>query len=146
MLLCKNEEGYRNLSYMVSQANVEGFYVKPRIDLDLLREYHEGLIALSACLAGEIPRRLRERGLRRGQGTRPDDAGDHGEDNYFLEIQDHGIDEQRRILPDCTGSVRRPAFPLVATNDAHYIRRENAEAQDVLMCIQTGKTLDDPTG
>ena len=144
VLLCKNEEGYRNLSYMVSRANVEGFYVKPRIDMDLLREHHEGLIALSACLAGEIPRRLR--------------AGDYagarehalmmrelmGEDNYFLEIQDHGIEEQRRILPDLYRLSEETGIPLVATNDAHYIRRENAEAQDVLMCIQTGKTLDDP--
>ncbi len=144
VLLCKNEEGYRNLSYMVSRANVEGFYVKPRIDMDLLREHHEGLIALSACLAGEIPRRLRA-GDYAG-------AKDHalmmrelmGEDNYFLEIQDHGIEEQRRILPDLYRLSQETGIPLVATNDAHYIRRENAEAQDVLMCIQTGKTLDDP--
>ena len=144
VLLCKNEEGYRNLSYMVSQANVEGFYVKPRIDLDLLREYHEGLIALSACLAGEIPRRLRNgdyAGAREHALMMRDIMG---EDNYFLEIQDHGIDEQRRILPDLYRLSEETGIPLVATNDAHYIRRENAEAQDVLMCIQTGKTLDDP--
>ena len=144
VLLCKNEEGYRNLSYMVSQANVEGFYVKPRIDLDLLRAHHQGLIALSACLAGEIPRRLRN-GDYAG-------AKEHalmmlklmGEGNYYLEIQDHGIDEQRRILPGLYRLSEETGIPLVATNDAHYIRKENAEAQDVLMCIQTGKTLDDP--
>ncbi len=144
ILLCKNEEGYRNLSYMVSQANVAGFYIKPRIDLDLLREHHEGLIALSACLAGEIPRRLR--------------AGDYagakehalmmrdmmGEGNYYLEIQDHGIPEQRQLLPALYRLSEETGIPLVATNDAHYIRKEDAVAQDVLMCIQTGKTLDDP--
>jgi DNA polymerase-3 subunit alpha len=144
VLLCQNEEGYRNLSYMVSQANVEGFYIKPRIDLDLLRQHHQGLIALSACLAGEIPRRLRVGDY--------DGAKTHalmmrelmGEDNYFLEIQDHGIEEQRRILPDLYRLSEETGIPLVATNDAHYIKRENAQAQDVLMCIQTGKTLDDP--
>ena len=144
VLLCKNEEGYRNLSYMVSQANVEGFYVKPRIDLDLLREHHEGLIALSACLAGEIPRRLRSGDYAGAREHALMMREIMGEDNYFLEIQDHGIDEQRRILPDLYRLSEETGIPLVATNDAHYIRRENAEAQDVLMCIQTGKTLDDP--
>ena len=144
VLLCRNEEGYRNLSYMISQANVDGFYVKPRIDLDLLREYHGGLIALSACLAGEIPRRLRAgdyEGAREHALMMRDIMG---EDSYYLEIQDHGIEEQRRILPDLYRLSRETGIPLVATNDAHYIRREDAEAQDVLMCIQTGKTLDDP--
>ncbi|MBR1781494.1 MAG: DNA polymerase III subunit alpha [Oscillospiraceae bacterium] len=144
ILLCRNDEGYRNLSYMVSQANVEGFYNRPRIDLDLLQEHHAGLIALSACLAGEIPRRLR--------------AGDYagakehalfmrdlmGPESYYLEIQDHGIQEQKQILPDLYRLSDETGIPLVATNDAHYLRKENAEAQDVLMCIQTGKTLDDP--
>ena len=144
ILLCKNEEGYRNLSYMVSQANVEGFYIKPRIDLDLLREHHEGLIALSACLAGEIPRRLRTgdyAGAREHALMMRDMMG---EGNYYLEIQDHGIPEQRQILPDLYQLSEETGIPLVATNDAHYIRREDAVAQDVLMCIQTGKTLDDP--
>ena len=144
VLLCRNEEGYRNLSYMISQANVDGFYVKPRIDLDLLREYHGGLIALSACLAGEIPRRLRAgdyEGAREHALMMRDIMG---EDSYYLEIQDHGIEEQRRILPDLYRLSRETGIPLVATNDAHYICREDAEAQDVLMCIQTGKTLDDP--
>ena len=144
VLLCRNEEGYRNLSYMVSQANVEGFYVKPRIDLDLLRAHHEGLIALSGCLAGEIPRRLRMGDY--------DGARSHakmmqelmGPGNYYLEIQDHGIPEQRQILPELYRLSEETGIPLVATNDAHYIRRENAEAQDVLMCVQMGRTLDDP--
>ena len=144
ILLCKNETGYRNLSYVVSQANIEGFYMKPRIDLDLLRQHHEGLIALSACLAGEIPRRLRNGDF--------DGAKKHaqmmqemmGEGNYYIELQDHGIAEQREILPDLVRLARELHLPLVATNDAHYLTREDAQAQDVLMCIQTGKTADDP--
>jgi DNA polymerase III subunit alpha len=144
VLLCKNEVGYRNLAYMVSQANVEGFYIKPRIDIDLLREYHEGLIALSACLAGEIPRRLRNGDYAEAKEHALMMQDIMGEGNYYLEIQDHGIAEQRQILPDLYRLSEETGIPLVATNDAHYIRRENAEAQDVLVCIQTGKTLDDP--
>lgn len=144
ILLCRNETGYRNLSYLVTQANLEGFYMRPRIDLDLLREHHEGLIALSACLAGEIPRRLRN----------GDYAGavEHarmmkelmGEGNYYIELQDHGLAEQKEILPQLVRLAHELDIPLAATNDAHYLTREDAQAQDVLMCIQTGKTLDDP--
>ena len=144
ILLCKNEEGYRNLSYMVTQANAEGYYIKPRIDLDLLHEHHEGLIALSACLAGEIPRRLRAGDYPGAKEHALMMLGMMGEGNYYLEIQDHGIQEQKQILPDLYRLSEETGIPLVATNDAHYIRRENAEAQDVLMCIQTAKTLDDP--
>ncbi|MBQ3089620.1 MAG: DNA polymerase III subunit alpha [Oscillospiraceae bacterium] len=144
VLLCRNETGYRNLSYLVSQANVEGFYMRPRIDLDLLSQHHEGLIALSGCLGGEIPRRLKN-GDYAG-------ARDHaammkrlmGADNYYIEIQDHGIAEQREILPQLIQLARELEIPLAATNDAHYLAREDAQAQDVLMCIQTGKTADDP--
>ena len=144
ILLCKNETGYRNLSYMVSQANIEGFYMKPRIDLDLLREHHEGLIALSACLAGEIPRRLRNgdySGAKKHAQMMKEMMGDG---NYYIEIQDHGIDDQREILPDLVRLAGELDLPLAATNDAHYLTREDAQAQDVLMCIQTGKTSDDP--
>ncbi|MCD7821754.1 MAG: DNA polymerase III subunit alpha, partial [Clostridiales bacterium] len=144
VLLCRNEEGYRNLSYLVSQANLEGFYNRPRIDLDLLRQHHEGLIALSACLAGEIPRLLDE--------GRYEDAKAHallmrdimGEDNYYLEIQDHGIPKQVAVNEGITRIHRETGIPLVATNDAHYLTQEDSQAQDVLMCIQMGKTVDDP--
>ncbi|MCD8190259.1 MAG: DNA polymerase III subunit alpha [Clostridiales bacterium] len=144
VLLCKNEEGYRNLSYMVSQANIEGFYNRPRIDLDLLRQHHEGLIALSACLAGEIPRLL-------DQG-RYEDAKAHallmqdimGEENYYLEIQDHGIPKQAAVNEGILRLHRETGIPLVASNDAHYLTREDSQAQDVLMCIQMGKTVEDP--
>ncbi len=144
VLLCKNEQGYRNLSYMVSQANLEGFYNRPRIDLDLLRQHHEGLIALSACLAGELPRMLMD--------DRYEEAKAHalmmrelmGEGNYYLEIQDHGIDKQQMVIEGMARLHRETGIPLVATNDAHYLTREDAQAQDVLMCVQMGKTLDDP--
>ena len=144
VLLCKNEEGYRNLSYMVSQANLEGFYNRPRIDLALLREHHEGLIALSACLAGELPRLL--------SAERYQDAKTHalmmqelmGEGNYYLELQNHGIAAQELVLEGLIRLHRETGIPLVATNDAHYLTREDAQAQDVLMCVQTGRVLDDP--
>ncbi|MCD7843082.1 MAG: DNA polymerase III subunit alpha, partial [Clostridiales bacterium] len=144
VLLCKNEEGYRNLSYMVSQANIEGFYNRPRIDLDLLRQHHEGLIALSACLAGEIPRLL-DQGLY-------DAAKEHallmrdimGEENYYLELQDHGIPKQAAGNEGSLRLDQETGIPLAATNDAHYLTQEDSQAQDVLMCIQMGKTVEDP--
>jgi DNA polymerase-3 subunit alpha len=139
VLLCKNEEGYRNLSYMVSLANIEGFYNRPRIDLELLREHHQGLIALSACLAGELPRLL--------SSERYEAAKEHalmmwelmGEGNYYLELQNHGIASQESVIEGLVRLHRETGIPLVATNDAHYLRREDARAQDVLMCVQMGK-------
>lgn len=144
VLLCRNEEGYRNLSYMVSQANIEGFYNRPRIDLDLLREHHHGLIALSACLAGELPRMLTQ--------GRYEEAKSHalmmqevmGEGNYYLELQDHGIPSQKPVNDSLIRIHQETGIPLVATNDVHYLTQEDAQAQDVLMCVQMGKTLDDP--
>ncbi|MBE6908297.1 MAG: DNA polymerase III subunit alpha [Ruminococcaceae bacterium] len=143
VLLCENETGYRNLSYMVSMAHVEGFYIKPRIDLDLLRSHHEGLIALSACLAGEIPRRLR--------GGNYDGAKEYaltlseifGPDHFYLELQDHGIREQAIVNKGILRLHEETGLPLVVTNDAHYLRKEDAAAHDVLLCIQTGRTVDD---
>ncbi len=144
VLLCENETGYRNQSYMVSQANINGFYIKPRIDLDLLRAHHEGLIALSACLAGEIPRRLRKGDFDGARAHALAMQQIMGEGNYYIELQDHGIREQRQILPDLYRLSRETGIPLIATNDCHYINRADAAAQDTLVCIQTGKTLDDP--
>ena len=142
ILLCK-DEGLPQPVYMVSQANVEGFYIKPRIDLDLLREHHEGADRPRKCLSGrKIPvvcAPVTMPGLGDALMMRDMMGG-----NYYLEIQDHGIPEQRQILPDLYRLSEETGIPLVATNDAHYIRREDAVAQDVLMCIQTGKTLDDP--
>ena len=143
VLLCQNETGYRNLSYMVSQAYVEGFYIKPRIDLELLRAHSEGLIGLSACLAGEIPKRLMNgnyEGAREYALMMQDILG---EGNFYLELQDHGIREQQEVNRALLRLHQETGIPLVATNDAHYLRKEDAESHDVLLCIQTGKTVDD---
>ena len=143
VLLCQNETGYRNLSYLVSQAFVDGFYIKPRIDLDLLRRHSEGLIGLSACLAGEIPRRLvggDYEGAREYALTMQEILG---RDNFYLELQDHGIPQQTTVNRGLLRLHQETGIPLVCTNDAHYLRKEDAESHDVLLCIQTGKTVDD---
>ena len=144
VLLCRNQEGYRNLSYMVSQAFLEGFYIKPRIDMDLLREHCGGLIAMSACLAGEIPRLLMADEHEKAKEAALEMRELFGEDGYYLEMQDHGIPVQKKVNAGILRLHEETGIPLVATNDAHYIRKEDWETQDVLLCIQTGKTLDDP--
>jgi DNA polymerase-3 subunit alpha len=144
VLLCENEEGYHNLIKLASSAFIEGFYSKPRVDHDLLREYHGGLIALSACLAGEIPRAL-SRGDYEGAKERALFYRDlFGENNYFLELQDHGLQEQKTINPHIVRLSAETGIPLVCTNDAHYLTREDAKMQRVLICIQTNTTLDEP--
>ena len=143
VLLCENEEGYRNLSYLVSMAHVEGFYIKPRIDLALLREHSKGLIALSACLAGEIPRRLRSGSYEGAKEYALTLAEIFGPDHFYLELQDHGIREQTIVNQGILRLHEETGLPLVVTNDAHYLRKEDAYAHDVLLCIQTGKTVDD---
>ena len=143
VLLCENEEGYRNLSYLVSMAHVEGFYIKPRIDLVLLREHSKGLIALSACLAGEIPRRLRSGSYEGAKEYALTLAEIFGPDHFYLELQDHGIREQAIVNQGILRLHEETGLPLVVTNDAHYLRKEDAYAHDVLLCIQTGKTVDD---
>ncbi|HSK68014.1 MAG TPA: DNA polymerase III subunit alpha, partial [Candidatus Limnocylindria bacterium] len=143
ILLCETQEGYRNLMQLSSQGFTRGFYYKPRIDLALLRKHSKGLIALSACLSGELSRLLLE--------NRYDDAKAHammmrdlmGEGNYFIEIMDHAMREQKLVLPMLARLSSDTGIPLVATNDCHYLRREDARAQEVLMCISTGKTLED---
>lgn len=144
VLLCKNETGYRNLSYMVSMGFLEGFYGKPRIDMDLLREHADGLIALSACLAGAIPRRLRMDDYDGAKQIALEYSSIFGPDNFYLELQDHGLPEQAKVNPMLLQLSRETGLPLVVTNDAHYLRREDAVMQDVLLCIQTGKTVDEP--
>ena len=143
VLLCENEEGYRNLSYMVSMAWTEGFYIRPRIDMDLLREHHAGLIALSACLAGEIPRLLRGGEYEAAKSFALEMGGIFGPDHFYLELQDHGIPTQREINPAILKLHQETGLPLVCTNDAHYLRKQDAQAHDVLLCIQTGKLLED---
>ena len=143
VLLCENEEGYRNLSYLVSAAWTEGFYIKPRIDQGLLRQYHGGLVALSACLAGEIPRRLRNGEYENAKAYALEMAELFGPDHFYLELQDHGIPAQREVNRGILRIHQETGIPMVCTNDAHYLRKEDAAAHDVLLCIQTGKTLDD---
>ncbi len=143
VLLAKNAEGYQNLIKLVSLAYTEGYYYKPRIDYDLLEKHSEGLICLSACLAGDIPQFLL-------QGRYDDALALAGRlkkmfpGDFYIELQDHGIPEQRQILPQLIKLARELELPIVATNDIHYVHKEDAEMHDVLLCIQTGKTLDDP--
>ncbi len=144
ILLCKNETGYRNLSYMVSKSFVEGFYIKPRVDMDLLRTHSEGLIALSACLAGEIPRRLLNGDYQGAKAHALEMQEIFGPEGYYLEMQDHSLPEDPQVLAGLARLNQETGIPLVATNDAHYLTREDARLQDVLMCIQMGKTVDDP--
>ena len=143
VLLCENETGYRNLSYMVSMAWTEGFYIKPRIDMALLREHHEGLIALSACLAGEIPKRLRNGEYEKAKRYALELSDLFGPDRFYLEVQDHGIRDQAIVNREILRLHEETGIPMVCTNDAHYLRKEDAEAHDVLLCIQTGKLLED---
>ncbi len=144
VLLCKDRTGYENLCYLVSQAFVRGKYGKPRVDLALLREHRQGLIALSACLAGAVAQRLLEEDYDAAKATALELADIFGEDNFYLELQDHGIQEQTAVNQGIMRLARETGLPLVVTNDAHYLRREDATMQDVLLCIQTGKTVDDP--
>ena len=144
VLLCKDRTGYENLCKLVSEAFTHGFYGKPRVDLALLEQYHEGLIALSACLAGAVPRMLMQEDYDAAVKYAQRLARIFGEDNFYLELQDHGIPEQTEVNQGIMRIARETGLPLVVTNDAHYLRREDAEMQDVLLCIQTGKTVDDP--
>ena len=143
VLLCKNETGYRNLSYMVSMAFTEGFYQKPRIDMELLQQYHEGLICLSACLGGELPKLIMAGNYDKAKQTAIQYDELFGRGNYYLELQDHNIANQREVNSALIRISDETGIPLVATNDCHYLKKEDAYAQDVLMCIQTGKTVED---
>ena len=144
VLLCENRKGYENLCYLVSQAFIHGFYGKPRVDLNLLREYHEGLIATSACLAGAVPQYLMSEDYEAAKAYALQLSDIFGPEHFYLELQDHGIDEQLAVNQGILRLARETGLPLIVTNDAHYLRREDAETQDVLLCIQTGKTVDEP--
>ena len=143
VLLCKNETGYKNLIKMVSVGFTEGFYNKPRVDHELLEEYHEGLICLSACLAGEIPQALLAGDYEKAKNLARYYEDLFGKGNYYIEIQDHGLDEQRTVLPLLVRLSRETGIPLVATNDAHYLEKEDSRMQHILICIQTNKTVND---
>ena len=144
VLLCENRRGYENLCMLVSEAFTRGFYGKPRVDMELLEKYHDGLIATSACLAGAIPQYLMEEDYEAAKNHALTMAKLFGPDHFYLELQDHGIEEQRPVNQGVMRIARETGLPLVVTNDAHYLRREDAEMQDVLLCIQTGKTVDEP--
>ena len=143
VLLAENNKGYSNLMKIVSKGFVEGFYYKPRVDMELLREYHEGIIALSACLAGEVSRYL-TRGMyedAKAAALRYQDI--FGKGNFFLELQDHGISEQQEVNRQLLRMHQETGIELVATNDVHYTTAEDAEPHDILLCLQTGKKLAD---
>ncbi|MGD9560028.1 MAG: DNA polymerase III subunit alpha [Oscillospiraceae bacterium] len=143
VLLCKNETGYKNLIKMVSQGFTEGFYSKPRVDKDLLQAHHEGLIALSACLAGEVPQALLAGNYESAKEIALWYQDLFGSGNYYIELQDHGLEDQRTVLPGLIRLSRETGIPLVATNDAHYLRKEDSRMQRILICVQTGKTIND---
>ncbi len=146
ILLCENNEGYRNLIKLVSIASIEGFYNKPRVDLELLKKYSNGLICLSGCIAGEIPRLLSAGRYDEAEAKAREYREIFGEGNYFIEIQDHGIQEEKHLLPKLYRLSEKTGIPLAATNDCHYTKQEDSQVQEVLLCIQTGKNLGEPTG
>lgn len=144
VLLVENETGYKNLCKLCSAGFTEGFYFKPRVDKELLQQYSEGLICLSACLAGVIPYNLLQGNYDKAKEEAIFLRDTFGKDNFFIELQDHGIEEQREVNPQLIRMSQEIGVGLVATNDIHYTKKEDAEAQDILMCIQTGKMVKDP--
>ena len=144
VLLCENMKGYENLCLLVSEGFINGFYGKPRIDSQMLRQHHEGIIALSACLGGAIPQYLLEEDYEKAKAYALEMADIFGEDRFYLELQDHGIEEQQAVNQGILRIARETGLPLVVTNDAHYLRKEDAQMQDILLCVQTGKTVDEP--
>jgi DNA polymerase-3 subunit alpha len=143
VLLCENAEGYRNLIQLVSTGYLEGFYYKPRIDKDLLSRHAKGLIALSACLRGDINETLLADRYEDARRLAYEYTDLFGRGNFFLELQDHGLDPDKRVLPLIHRLATDTGIPLVATNDSHYLRQEDARAHEILLCIQTGKTMSD---
>ncbi len=143
VLLAENNTGYQNLMKIVSRGFTEGFYYKPRVDMEILNRYHEGIIALSACLAGEVQRYIMKGLLEEAKKTALKYEACFGKGNFFLELQDHGIPEQKTVNTELLGISRELSIPLVATNDVHYTYKEDEKPHDILLCIQTGKKLAD---
>ena len=142
VLLCKDQEGYRNLSYMVSMSFLEGFYTKPRIDMELLRSCHKGIIALSGCVGGKIPQLILAGSMSEAENAALELREIFGDD-FYLEIQDHGMDEERRVAYGLKLISQKLGIPMVATNDVHYLEKNDAETQAMLMCIQTNNVITD---
>ena len=143
VLLAENDKGYANLMKIVSKGFTEGYYYKPRVDREVLREYHEGIIALSACLAGEVQRYLMKGLYAEAKEKALEYQDIFGKGNYFLELQDHGIPEQRMVNQRLLQMSQELGIELVATNDVHYTYAEDEKPHDILLCIQTGKKLSD---
>ncbi len=143
VLLAKNDKGYSNLSKIVTRGFTEGYYYKPRVDMEVLEEFHEGVIALSACLAGEVAVNLRQNDYEGAKAAALRHLEIFGEGNYYLELQDHGLDAQKVVNAGIMRLHKETGIPLVATNDSHYITAADAEAHDILLCIQTGKHVAD---
>ncbi len=143
ILLCETQQGYQNLIKLCSAGFIEGYYYKPRIDMELLRQRHEGLIALSGCLSGDVPKLLLQGRYDEARDLALEFESIMGKGNYFLEMQDHGLREQKLVNQGLIRISQETGIPLVCTNDVHYLHREDAKAQEILMCIQTGKKLSD---
>ena len=143
VLLAENDTGYANLMKIVSAGFVDGFYYKPRVDREILKEYHEGIIALSACLAGEVARHITRNDYQGAKQAALDLSEIFGEDHFYLELQDHGIPEQKLVIRQLMRMHEETGLPLVCTNDVHYTYADDVEAHDILLCIQTGKKVSD---
>ena len=143
ILLAKNDVGYQNLSWIISKANTEGYYYKPRADRELLEQHSEGLICLSACLAGELPQKLLAGKDKEAEEVILWYQKTFGKENYFIEFQDHNLDDDKRLIPKLLEIAKRMEVPMVVTNDVHYAYQDDAKAQDVLICIGTKKLLSD---
>ena len=143
VLLAENNIGYENLTKIVSRGHTEGYYYRPRVDMEILREFHEGIIALSACLAGEVQRYIQKGMLDEAKKSARKYEDCFGKGNFFLELQDHGIPAQKTVNTALLNMSRELEIPLVATNDVHYTYAEDEKSHDILLCLQTGKKLAD---
>ena len=143
ILLAENNTGYKNLVQLVSKANIEGFYYKPRVDKELLRQHHEGIICLSACIAGEVPYYIHHDEMEKAEASVKEHLEIFGRENYFLEIQNHGIPEEKKANKGLVELAEKYGIGLVATNDAHYLKKEDSDYHDVLLCIQMGRLVTD---
>ncbi len=144
VLIAKNEEGYRNLMVLTSKSFTEGMYYKPRIDEELIRQYSKGLVCLSACIAGQLPSLLLDGKIKEAEALARRYRDIFGDENYFIELQDHGIREQKEVAPKLIAMARRLGIPMVVTNDAHYSEKKDYIAQDILLCIGTKRTRNEP--
>ncbi|MFN7647882.1 MAG: DNA polymerase III subunit alpha, partial [Acidobacteriota bacterium] len=144
VLLCENQEGYRNLIKLVSTGYLDGFYYKPRVDKDLLAQHSKGIICLSACLRGDLNEALLNDKYGQARELAATYTDIFGKDNFFLELQDHGLEQDKRLIPEVARLSAEMGIPLVATNDSHYLRKDDARAHELFMCISTGKTVSDP--